>query len=143
MNEIVNNFLLAGDKFMCEMHLRQPRSTYSACGPFTKYEERIQKFKETEDSSFIDQNKLDKACFYLDMAYRYFQYLPRRTALNNILCDKAFNIAKNSQYGGYQCGIDSMIYNFFDKKTFGSNTSATHQLRERNLADGAVKSEIA
>ena len=63
MNEIVNNFLLAGDKFMCEMHLRQPRSTYSACGPFTKYEERIQKFKETEDSSFIDQNKLDKACF--------------------------------------------------------------------------------
>ena len=44
MNEIVNKILLAGDKFMHEMHLRQHRFTYSSCGPFTKNKERIQKF---------------------------------------------------------------------------------------------------
>ena len=56
MNEIVNEFLLAGDKFMPEMHLRQPAFTYSACGPFTKYKEKIQKFKETGDTSYIYKN---------------------------------------------------------------------------------------
>ena len=45
MNEIVNKFSLAGEEFMTEMHLRQPGFTYSACGPFTKNKERIQKFK--------------------------------------------------------------------------------------------------
>ena len=45
MNEIVNKFLLAGDKFMPEMHLKHPRFTYSACGPFTKNKERIQRFE--------------------------------------------------------------------------------------------------
>ena len=53
MNEIVNNFLLAGDKFMPKMHLRQPGFTYSACGPFTKNKERIQNFKQTDDSQYI------------------------------------------------------------------------------------------
>ena len=53
MNEIVNRFLLAGDKFMPEMHLRQLGFTYSACGPFTKNKERIQKSKETGDASYI------------------------------------------------------------------------------------------
>ena len=49
MNDIINKFLLARDKFMPEMHLRQPGFTYSACGPFTKKKERIQKFKQTKD----------------------------------------------------------------------------------------------
>ena len=53
INEIVNKFLLAGDKFMPEMHLKQPGFTYSACGPFTKNKERIQKLKETGDTSYI------------------------------------------------------------------------------------------
>ena len=53
MNKIVNTFLLAGDKCMPEMHLRQPGFTYSACGPFTKNKERIQKFKETGDTNYI------------------------------------------------------------------------------------------
>ena len=64
MNEIVNKFLLASDKFMPEMHLEQPGFTYSACGPFTKNKERIQKFKETGDTSYIYKNELDKAYFY-------------------------------------------------------------------------------
>ena len=63
MNEIVNKFLLAGDKFMPEMRLRQPGFTYSACGPFTKNKERIQKFKETGDSRYIYQNELVKTFF--------------------------------------------------------------------------------
>ena len=56
MNEIVKKFFLVGDKFMPEMYLRQPRFTYSACGPFTKNKERIQKFKETGDTSYIYKN---------------------------------------------------------------------------------------
>ena len=63
MNEIVNKFLLAKDKFMPEMHLRQPGFTYSACGPFTKNNERTQNCNETGDSRYIYQNKLDKAFF--------------------------------------------------------------------------------
>ena len=73
MNEIVNKFLLAGDKFMPEMHLRQNGYTYSACGRFTKKIKRIQKFKETEDSRFIYRNEVDKACFQHDMAYGDFK----------------------------------------------------------------------
>ena len=117
MNEIVNKFLLAGDKFMPEMHLKQPGFTYSACGPFTKNKERIQKFKETGDTSYIYKNELDKACFQHDMAYGDFKDLTRRTASDKILRDKAFNIAKNPKYDGYQRGLASMVYNFFDKKS--------------------------
>ena len=73
MNEIVNKLLLVGDKFMPEMHLRQPGFTYSACGPFTKNKERIQKFKETRDTSYIYKNGLDKACFQHDIAYVDFK----------------------------------------------------------------------
>ena len=66
---MVNKFLLAGDKFMPEMHLKQMGFTYSACGPFTKNEERIQKFKQTGDTNYIYKNELDKACIKHDMAY--------------------------------------------------------------------------
>ena len=71
MNEIVNKFLLAGDKFMPEMHLKQPGFIYSACGPFTKNKERFQKFKETGRTNHIYRNKFDKACFQ-HMAYSDF-----------------------------------------------------------------------
>ena len=75
MNEIFNKFLLAGDKFMPEMHLRQPQFVYSACGPFTKNKEIIQKFKETGDTSCIYKNELDKAYFQRDMTYGDFKDL--------------------------------------------------------------------
>ena len=67
MNEIINKFLLAGDKFMPEIHLRQSGFTYMACGPFTKNKERIKKIKETGDSRYIYQNELDKAGFQQDI----------------------------------------------------------------------------
>ena len=120
MNKIVNKSLLAGDKFMPEMYLTQPGFTYSVCGPFTKNKERIQKFKETGDTSYIYKNELDKACFQHDMAYRDFKDLKRRTFSDKVLRDKAFNIAKNPKYDWYQRGLASMVYNFFDKKSEGS-----------------------
>ena len=78
---------------MPEMHLRQPGFTYSACGSFTKNKERIQTFKETGDSGYIFQNKLDKTFFQHDMAYGDFKDLTRGAASDNILRDAAFNIA--------------------------------------------------
>ena len=112
MNEIVNKFLLAVDKFMPEMHLKQPEFSYSACGPFTKNKERIQKFKETGDTNYIYQNELDKACFQHDMSYGDFKDLARRIASDKVLRNKAFNIEKNLKYDGYQRGFASMVNNF-------------------------------
>ena len=105
---------------MPEMHLRQSWFTYSACGPFTKNEERIQKFKETGNTDFIYKNKLDKACFQHDMAYGKSKDLIKRTQSDKVLKDEAFKIANNPNYDGYQRGLASMVYKFFDKKSKGS-----------------------
>ena len=75
MNQIVSKFLLTEDNFMPEMHLTQPGFTYSACGPFTKKKEGIQKFKGTGGSRYIYQNELDKACFQHGMVYGHFKDL--------------------------------------------------------------------
>ena len=96
MNEIVNKFLLVGDKFVPEMHLKDPTvGTYSACGPFTKNKQRIQNFMETGDTTYILRNELDKAYFHHDMAYGDFKNLKRRTQSDKVLKDKAFKIASN------------------------------------------------
>ena len=65
----MNKLLLAGDKFMPGMHLKQPGFTYSACGPVTRNKERTDKFMQTGDTDFIYKNELDKTCFQHDMAY--------------------------------------------------------------------------
>ena len=84
MNETAKKFLLAGDKFLPEIHLRQSGFTYSVCGPFTKNKERIQKLKKkkknTGEWKYIYQNELDKACFQHDMSYGDFKDFTRRTA---------------------------------------------------------------
>ena len=115
MNGIVNKFLLAGDKFISEMHLRQHGFTYSACGPFTKSKERIQKFMQTGDTNYIYRNELDKACFQHDMAYGKYKDLEKRIQSDKVLKDKAFEIENNPKYDGYQRGLASMVYTFFDK----------------------------
>ena len=120
MNNVINKFLLAGDKFMPEMHLRQTQFTYSVCEPFTKHKQRIQKFKETGDTNYIYKNELDKACFAHDAAYSDSKDLTKRTVANKILKNKAFNIAKDPKYDGYQRGLAPMVYKFFDKKSAGS-----------------------
>ena len=119
---------------MPEMHLKQPGFTYSACGPFTKNKERIQKFKETGDTSYIYKNELDKACFQHDMAYGDFKDLARRTASDKVLRDKAFNIAKYWKYGGYQKGLASLVDEFFDKKSVS--------LTDKFAKGGGVNNEI-
>ena len=79
MNNIINKFLLARDKFMPEMHLRQPQFTYGACGPFTTHKQRIQKFKETGDTNYIYKNELGKSCSAHDAAYSDSKDLTKRT----------------------------------------------------------------
>ena len=101
---------------MPEIHLRQPQLTYSACGTFTKHEQRIQKFKETGDTNYIYKNELDKACFVHDAAYSDSKDLTKRTVADKILRNKAFDIAKDPKYDGYQRGLASMVYKFFDSK---------------------------
>ena len=131
MNEIINKFLLAGDKFMSEMHLKQPGFTYSACGPFTKNKERIQKFMQTGNTDFIYKNELDKACLQHDMAYGKSKDLKKRTQSDKVLRDKAFKIASDPNYDGYRRGLASMVYKFFDKKSSGSGiTEPNYQLAD-------------
>ena len=132
MNDIINKFLLVGDKFMSEMHLRQPVFTYSACGPFTKKKERMQKFKQPGDSRYIYKKELDKTCFQHDTACGDFKDLKRRTAADNVLRDKLFNIAKDPKYDGYQRGLASMVYNCFDKKTKGSGVTLANKAIPQN-----------
>ena len=117
MNEIVNKFLLVGDKFMPEMHLKQPGFTYSACGPFTKNKERIEKFMQTGNTNFIYKNELGKACFQYNMVYGKSKDLTKRKQSDKVLKDKAFKFASNPKYDGYQRGLALMVYRFLEKKS--------------------------
>ena len=89
MNNIINVFLLAGDKFMPEIHLKQPQ--------------------------FVD-----KASFQHDSAYADHKDLINRTKSDKVLRDKAYNIASNPEYDGYQRALANMVCTFFDKKSMGS-----------------------
>ena len=79
MNEIVDKFLLVRDKFMSELHLKQPEFTDSVCGPFTRNKERIKKFIQTVNTDFIYRNNFDKPCFQHDMAYGKSKNLTKST----------------------------------------------------------------
>ena len=118
MNDIVNKLLLVVDKFMPEMHLKQPGFTDIACGPFTKNKERIEKFMQIGDTDFIYKNELDKACFQHDMAYGRSKDLAKRIQSDEVLRDKAFKIASYPKYDGYR--LASMVHKIFDKKSSGS-----------------------
>ena len=128
MNNIINKSLLAGDKFMSEMHLRQPQFVYSTCGLFTRHKERIKTFKQTGDTRYIYRNELNKACFQHDSAYADHKDLINRTKTDKVLRDKAYDVASNPKYDGYQRGLASMAYKFFDKKSTGSGTAESSSL---------------
>ena len=113
MNGIINKLLLAGDKFMHEMHLKQPGFTYSACGPFTKNKERIEKFMQTGNTDFIYKNELDRACFQHYMAYGKSKDLAKRTLSDKVLRDKVFKIASHPKNDGYDRGLASMASSMF------------------------------
>ena len=105
---------------MPEMNLKQPGFTYSACGPFTKNKEGIEKFIQIGNTDFTYKSELDKGYFQHDMAYGKTKDLVKRTQSDKVLKDKAFKIANDPKYDGYQRGLASMVYKFFDKKSKGS-----------------------
>ena len=116
----MSKFLLVGDKFMPEMHLKQRGFTYSACGPFIRSKDRIEQFVQTGNTDFIYRNESDNARFEHDMAYAKSKDLAKRTQSDKALRDKVFKIAIDRKYDGYQRGLASMVYKFFDKKSKGS-----------------------
>ena len=107
---MVRKFWLTGDKFMPELHLRQPGFTYSPCGPFAK---RIQKFREAGNLKHIYKNELDKACFAHDAAYSDSKHLDKRTISDEILKDRAYEIVI---YDGYQRGLAIWSLCFLTRK---------------------------
>ena len=86
---------------MSEMHLSQFGFTYSACAPFTKNKQIIQKFMQTGDTNYIYKNELNKVCFQHNMAYGKYKVLEKRTQSDKVLKDKTFKIANNPNYDGY------------------------------------------
>ena len=127
---------------MPEMHLKQPGFTYSACGSFTKNKERIEQFIKTWNTDFIYKYELDKACFQHNMAYGKSKDLVKITQSNKVLKNKAFKIANDPKYEGYQRGLASMIYKFLIKnlvevvllmnQIISSQTSFINQLLENS-----------
>ena len=97
------------------MYLRQPGFTYSACGPLTKNKQRIQKFMQARYTNYIYKNELDKACFQHDMVYGKYKDLEKRTHSDKVSKNKAFAIANNPKYDGYQRGLASMVYKFLTR----------------------------
>ena len=116
LNNIINKFFLAGDKFMPEMHLRESQFVYSACGPFTRHKERIKEFKRPVDTRLLYRNELDKACFKHDATYAKYKDVENRLVSDQKLRNSAYDIASNPKYDGYQRGLTSMVYEFFDSK---------------------------
>ena len=146
MNNVINKFLLAGDKFMQEMHLRQPQFDYSVCGPFTRHKERIKEFKPTGDTRLLYRNELDKACFKHDAAYAKYKDVENRLISDQKLRNNAYGIASNPKYDGYQRGLASMVYKFFDskvasldKKTMSGKSMGNNKILAEELHKPVIK----
>ena len=139
MNNIINKFLLAGDKFMPQ--LRQPQFVYSACGPFTRHKERIKEFKSTGDTRLLYRNELDKACFKHDAAYAKYKDVENRLISDQKLRNSAYDIASNLKYDGYQRGLASMVYKVapLDKKTMSGKGNAKSTAEPSALARSSLK----
>ena len=116
-NDIINKFLFVGNKFIPEL---QPWNSkvkkYSACGPFIKHDQGINKFLNTGLLLEIYKNELDKACFQHDMARNKYKNLKRRTQSDIVLKNKAYKIATNPNYDGFQRAVASMISTFFNER---------------------------
>ena len=130
--------LLAEDTLMPKLNLRQPGFTYNACGPFTKHRERIQIFKVTGNLRHIYKYELDKVCFVHDAAYSDSKILAEKCS-DQVLKDRADEIAINPEYDSYQTGLASIVYNLFDMKT-GSGAITTSKARARGPFKKYVRS---
>ena len=107
---------------------------------FYQKQRKNSKIQKTGDRKYIYRNQLDKACFQHDIAYGDCKDLARRTAADKILRDKAFNIAKDPKYDGYQRGLAPMVCKFFDKKTAGGGIKSMPQ--NEQLAEEVHKTII-
>ena len=122
MNETINKFLLAGDKLMPEMHLRQPGFTYSACGPFTKNKERIKNLKKQVIQDIFIKTNFIKLVFKIIWLMEILKiYLEERLLIRCYMIKHLILLKIQSMLG-----FTSMAYTFFDKNTSG----------------GVIKSEI-
>ena len=131
------------------MHLRQPQFVYSACGPFTRHKERIKEFKRTGDTRLLYRNELDKACFKHDAAYAKYKDVGNRLISDQKLRNSAYDIASNPKYDGYQRGLASMVFKFFDskvapldKKTMSGKDNAKHSSLERTGNNKILTEEL-
>ena len=122
--DTINRFLLICDTFMPEMHLWDPKiKKYSACGPFTTHRQGINEFMKDGRLSHIAKNRLDAACFQHDTAYNKHKGLKNRTQSDVVLKNKAYKIAVDPKYNGYERALASMVWKFFNerpKKIIGS-----------------------
>ena len=127
--DIIDRFLLIGDIFMPEMHLWDPKAKqYSACGPFTRHKQRINDFMEDGKLSHILENRLDVACFQHDSAYEKYKDRLNRKKSDAVLKNKALKIAMDPKVNGYQRGLGSMVYKFFNERTKGSGLKYNKKL---------------
>ena len=116
--DIINRFLLIGDKFVSEMHLWDPKvKKYSACGPFTRHQQRINEFMKDGRLSHIAKNKLNAACFQHDSADNKYKDSVNRKQSDIVLKNKALKIAVDPKVNGYQRSLAAMFYKFFNKRT--------------------------
>ena len=118
--DIINRFLLTGDKFMPEMHLWDPKvKKYSPCGPLTRHQQRINDFIKDGKITHIAKNRLDAACFQHDSAYNKYKDSVNRKKSDVILRNKALKIATDPQVNGYQRSLAVILYKFFNERTKG------------------------
>ena len=123
-SDIINKFLLIGDKFMPEMHLWDPKvKKYSACGPFTRNQKRIDMFMKDGRLSHILKNRLDAACFQHESAYVKYKDRLNRKQSDIVFKNKALKTATDPRVNGYQRGLASMVYKFFNERTKGFDIS--------------------
>ena len=127
---------------MPEMHLRQPRFVYSACGPFTRHKERIKEFKRTGNINLLYRNELDKACFKHDAAYAKYKDVENRLIADDKLQNSAYDIASNPKYDAYQRDLASMVYKFFNSKVIPKTISGKGIESNKILAEELHKPVI-
>ena len=136
-NDIINKLLLIGDIFMPGMHLYQPKiGKHSACGPFTKHEQRIKSFMKDGKLSRLYKIELDKACFQHDMAYNKYKDLNGTTQSDIVLKNKPYKQATNPKYDGFQRTLASMVWKFFNEK---SKKVLEYGIENKKLADELQK----
>ena len=118
--DIINEFLLIGNKFMPEMYLWDPKAKkYSACGPFIRHQQIINEFMKDGRLSHIAKNRLDAACFQHDSAYNKYKDSLNRKQSDIFLKNKALKNAVVSKVNGYQRSLAAMVYKFINERTKG------------------------